>query len=357
MLGVSQSHVSKRLELLELPTAARDAVDSGGITLEQARALHRLVGLGLDEQAASLAKQHVAGELNDYRGQSRLLEQVSTEVEEAKTRAHKAKVRSELTSAGSRVLREPKGGWWKSPVARIATGQPHRERHCLWTLAELTQISVDDHASAHPEGHAAALCTRHGEAVWMCTDPTVHAESEPQAAEHAAYSDQQAVAERARRDDERQLSRAAKAREAFAVTNLLERAVKVHASDRQLLADLVLVAAERLETEAAKLTCRLLGVEPVIERGDGEGARASKNYRHAVRQHSEVSGELGRVARALWLSQAEYRARWTYSSWTPMVLRYLDQLVDAGYILSPVEQHRYDEVQGRAMADSQSTDA
>jgi ParB/RepB/Spo0J family partition protein len=42
LLGVSQSHISKRLGLLKLPDKARSQVDSGGITIEAAQALAAL---------------------------------------------------------------------------------------------------------------------------------------------------------------------------------------------------------------------------------------------------------------------------------------------------------------------------
>lgn len=41
-IGVSQSHVSKRLQLLELPEVATKALDSGGITVGDALELHKL---------------------------------------------------------------------------------------------------------------------------------------------------------------------------------------------------------------------------------------------------------------------------------------------------------------------------
>ena len=160
--------------------------------------------------------------------------------------------------------------------------------------------------------------------------------------------------DQARKEQERQLARAAKAREAF-VAELLQRPVKVHASARDLLADLVGVALDRQESDAVKLTCRLLGLQPLIKRGDSPGVRADKDYRGPVARYAADPSKLGRVARALWLSQGEFRARWTYSPWSPMVLAYLDQLVEAGYILSPVERQRYDEARQAATAGEQAT--
>jgi ParB/RepB/Spo0J family partition protein len=344
MLGVSQSHVSKRLELLELPKAVRVAVADGGITLDQAEELHKLVAVGQPKEAEQLARQQLNGELRDFAGQSRLAEQVKRKVDDAVSRARATAVRAELAAAGARVLEPPKGGWWSSPAARIASGQQHDERHCLWTGGELTETTVDEHAKVHPDGHAAALCERHGEAVWLCTDATAHAETEDKAAARAADRQADGQADQQQRDQERQLGRAAKARQAF-VVELLQRPVKVHASDRALLTDVVLMALERQESEAAKLTCRLLGLEPVLEQPTWTGGKPTKNHREAVRHHAEDPANLGRVARALPWAEGEFRARWTYSSWGRLVLRYLDQLVAAGYALSPAEQERYQQAQ------------
>jgi ParB/RepB/Spo0J family partition protein len=343
LLGVSQSHVSKHLALLELPKPTRAAVDSGGITLQQAGELHKLVAVGRDQQAEQLTRQQLKGELRDFGGRSTLADRVAAGVKQATAQARAAEVRQELAAGGHRVLEEPEGGgWWSSPAARIAQGQPHGERHCLWTGAELTELTVAEHAAAHPEGHAAALCGEHGEAVWLCTDPTEHAEVEEKAAARAADRLASDDADKARREQERQLGRAAKVRQAFAAEQLA-KPVRVHASDRGLLTEVVLLAAERQESEAAKLACRLLGLEPVIEQPSWAGGSPSKNYREAVRRHAEDPANLGRVARALPWSEGEFRARWSYSTWGRLVLRYLDQLVAAGYALSPVEQQRHQE--------------
>jgi ParB family transcriptional regulator, chromosome partitioning protein len=342
MLGISQSHVSKQLALLELPNATREAVDSGGITLEQAGELHKLVAAGRAKQAEELTGQQLKGELKDYLGRSTLAERVKSGVNEAKARAREAHVRTELTAAGHRVLDQPQGGWWSSSAARIANGQPHDESHCLWTGVELTTMTVEEHVAAHPVGHAAAICEQHGEAVWVCTDATEHAEAEDKAAERAASRAAQEDANRERRERDRLLGRAAKARAAFLV-QLIERPARVPASARELLADVVVVALARLETEAAKVACGLLGLEPVVEQPSWQGARPFKNHREAVRRYGEDPGHLGRVARALWLAEGEVRAKQTYGTWGRLELRYLDQLVAAGYVLSPVEQQRYQE--------------
>jgi ParB/RepB/Spo0J family partition protein len=342
MLGVSQSHVSKHLALLELPKVTREAVDSAGITLEHAQELHKLVAVGRDKQAEALTRQQLAGALKDWSGRSVLADRVAAEVREAKAQAREAEVRSGLLAAGHRVLDKPEGGWWSSPAACIAQGQPHDERHCLWTGVELATITVEEHAGAHPEGHAAAICEQHGEAVWVCTDATGHAEAEDQAAEQAASRAAHEDANRERRERDRQLGRAARAREAFLVT-LMEQPVKVPAGARGLLADMVVVGLARLETDAGKIACRLLGLEPVVEQPSWQGARPHKNHREAVRRYAQDPAQLGRVARAVWLSEGEAWTKQTYGTWGRLELRYLDQLVAAGYVLSPVEQERHQE--------------
>jgi ParB/RepB/Spo0J family partition protein len=358
MLGISQSHVSKRLKLLQLPKDARDLVAAGKLTLDQATKLYELVEVGRAKQAASFAKQEAAGTLKDYGGRSTLVDRVDAEVKEAKARAHEDQVRKELTAAGATVLTTPQGGWYRARVAVLVHGQAHDDAHCRWLLHnELAEITVDEHAAAHPDGHVAALCRTHGEPLWVCTDPTVHAETEHKAAEQAARQAELDAGEAARKERDRLLGRAAKAREAFLV-ELLRRPVRVHATDRTLVSSLVRVAAERLESEAAKLACRLLGVDPMVEEPRWKGDTRHKNYREAIRRYAADPANLSRAARAVPWAEAEFRARWSYGEWGRLVVDYVDELVAAGYALSSAEQERYDEGQrAAAQAAKQATAA
>lgn len=336
-LGLSQSHISKRLELLELPAEVQAVLDSGGITLGQAQDLHRLVKANRTKQAVALAKLHADRNRQQAAGGyvygPTLKQQVDDEVKEAQAQAREAEARAELKAAGVRVLKEPHGGWWKAAAAMLT--QPHE--HCLF-FANHLDVPVDDHAAAHPDGHAAAVCRRHGQAQWVCTDPKAHADTHPQAADVAADHERTSAKEEARRDQERHLAVAAKARQAF-VTELLATPVKVPAAARDLLAGITAVAIERLESDAAKLVCALLGLEPVIEPPSLHGGGRRKNYREAL--HRRAPEDLGRVAQAVTLGQGEFRARWTYGSWrNPMVLSYLERLIAAGYQPSPVEVQR-----------------
>jgi ParB/RepB/Spo0J family partition protein len=336
MLGVSQSHVSKRLELLELPAEVQVLLDSGGITLGQAQDLHRLVKVNRAKQAVALAKLHADRNRQQADGGyvygPTLHQQVNAEVKEAQAQARAARARADLKAAGVRVLKEPQGGWWNAAAAVLT-----QDHTCLW-LSNRLDLTVDDHANAHPDGHAAAVCKEHGQAIWVCADPKAHADTHPRAADAAADHEQASAKEQARREEERQLAAAARSRQAFA-TQLLTAPVKVPAAARELLDGITAVAIERLESDAAKLVCALLGLEPVIEPPTLQGGGRRKNYRAALCRRA--AEDLGRVALAVSLGEGEFRARWTYASWrNPMVLGYLDRLLAAGYQPSPVEQQR-----------------
>lgn len=337
MLGLSQSHISKRLELLELPSEVQAALDSGGITLSQAQDLHRLVRVDRTKQAVTLAELHAGRNRQQAAGGyvygPTLHDQVDAEVKQAEAQAREAEARATLKAAGVRVLKEPRGGWWKAAAAMLTQGHT-----CLW-LTNRLDLPVDEHAAKHPDGHAAAVCKAHAQAVWVCTDPEAHADTHPRAADVAADHERASADEQARKERERHLAAAAKARQAFAA-QLLTSPVKVPAAARELVAGITTVAIERLESEAAKLVCALLDLEPVIEEPTHQGDRRHKNYREALRRRT--TEDLGRVALAVTLGEGEFRARWTYdASWrSPIVLGHFEWLLAAGYQPSPVEQQR-----------------
>jgi ParB/RepB/Spo0J family partition protein len=89
LLGVSQSHVSKRLALLKLPEAARKAVDSGGMHIELALELTKLP----EKEQAKLFKKGVPNEW-----------QIKDEVRRHETAEKKAKLVAEFEAAGVTIL-------------------------------------------------------------------------------------------------------------------------------------------------------------------------------------------------------------------------------------------------------------
>lgn len=101
-----------------------------------------------------------------------------------------------------------------------------------------------------------------------------------------------------------------------------------------MLADITAVAIERLESEAAKLACKLLGLEPVVVTGQYS---TTKDWRLTLHQHTGEN--LPRVARAVFLAEGEFRARWTWGNWSGrLVERYLATLEAAGYEFTEAEQ-------------------
>jgi len=345
MVGKSQGHVSKRLTLLELPTQARDALDSGGITVTQGLELHKLVDVGLTDRAAELAVQQAHGKLQSWQP----LDQVVKEDLNRLALDRKAEqTRADLQAKGITLLQEPKGGWYNR-APRPLVGEDHQG--CLY-VHPLVQVPLDEHAAL--SCHAAAVCP-HGETVWMCRDPKLHAEQDPRAAEAA---DRVATREREdaeRRERDRALTAAARAR-ADQCRALLTHEALASYDPSEEFDDVLCTLLARLEVNVAKAACKLLGLDPV-EEPQSYGSGTYKNYRRALKQLADDAATRDRAARAVVLAHAEEHLRIGWGSWTGRVAdRHLATLQAAGYQLSPAEQAKLDADRAEARAEPQPPD-
>ena len=117
-IGVSQGQISKRLQLLELPEAAQEAIgkpsDAGGITVTDAVALAKLVEH--PKVIAEIIEEHK----NDKWGDVDIPEEVETELKNLEEARQASAKRAELEAAGVRII-EPgnKPGSWNAKFARI----------------------------------------------------------------------------------------------------------------------------------------------------------------------------------------------------------------------------------------------
>jgi ParB-like chromosome segregation protein Spo0J len=194
-IGRSQSHIAKRLALLELPEDIRSEVDSGGITLPDAAELARLARYPQRLEAARRQARISGGIEAAVRDQLRR--------QEAEAAARKAA--KELRSKGITVLDWPNGSWYGHQARPVSFLQ-----------------SVDEEAHATEPCHAASVNPA-GEVVGVCTDPSRHPRPEPSVITPELSPERQAEieAERARRDA---LNAAAEARHSF-ITKLLSQRI------------------------------------------------------------------------------------------------------------------------------------
>src|SRR5207237_10675679 len=106
-VGPAQATVSKRLALLSLPEAARTALDSGRITLEDAQALTRLNNHPERAERAFARRQSYGG----------IRAAVEAELEEHQAEKTRAAAEEALRAAGARVVPWPTDGFHRRKEA------------------------------------------------------------------------------------------------------------------------------------------------------------------------------------------------------------------------------------------------
>ena len=141
-VGKSQPHISRRLSLLALPAKAIEALDAGGITVEQATTLARI-------EPARVTELFKRGQPSDWDIRDTVRRQ---ELDEKMAAAAK-----ELADAGVTVVEKMPGPAW---------------RHRLTEPGSYgLQILPEEHAG---EPCHAGLVERNGAVTYVCTDPDRH---------------------------------------------------------------------------------------------------------------------------------------------------------------------------------------
>lgn len=307
-IGRSQSHISKRLALLELPAKARKAVDSGGIALGDALELTKLL-----PHPERLARAVERGTQAYYGG---IASAVDVELREQRQE-----------QKFTELVEKAKGG--KVPYREA--GSPKSERPHTALPAGSLRVKgwyraldlPEAQAKAHVKEPCHAVTVLHDyndpELVPICIEPKRH----PKAKRGPTAAD--------RRHEEEQKARAAatKVRREF-VRDVLGRSV----GDRGSMLERVFPTFLRASHQSVlKLACELLDLEPVRKKTpDGEHL----DYTASLKDHAAGRGNLGRVALAVAYATAEESLGSYWAS--PGIVSYLGDLKAAGYKLAKSEQ-------------------
>lgn len=187
-VGKGQSHVSKRLQLLELPESVIAAVDSGGITIGDAL---ELVSLKDHPKHLKRVIDRPAWQTIAY-----AVEQAKREIE--RTKRVDAAV-AKLRAKGITPVKLGAYGEAKPPMQKIGPG---------WG-----QLDVDAKAHEKLECHAVGVDPRSGDLVPVCTKPENHAAEIPSASVPAARK--MTAAEKAAEREHEELKAAAERRLEF----------------------------------------------------------------------------------------------------------------------------------------------
>ncbi|MGH2689119.1 MAG: ParB/RepB/Spo0J family partition protein, partial [Actinomycetota bacterium] len=142
-VGRSQSHIAKRLSLLNLPKDVRAEVDSGGITLPDALELAKLAKTPDRLEKALKRGREYGGIEAAVRRQEQELQQEATQ----------AKMVKDLKALGLTVLDWPDSGRWdtNSPVKPL--------RNLYWLDADAHAAGPCHAVSVAPYGETVGLCT------------------------------------------------------------------------------------------------------------------------------------------------------------------------------------------------------
>jgi ParB/RepB/Spo0J family partition protein len=295
-LGISQSHVSKRLALLNLPTEAVDALHSGGITVTDAVELTKLAKHP-KRLAEALRQGQEWGDVTEAVRQE-LDDQRVQEVREASLRT--------LQDQRVKVVEAPMYGWYD-----------RKEK-------PLDQLRLDPAEHAKEKCHGAAVMAD-GRIVEVCRKPENHAS--PAA---IARLERETDAQRAERAKDKARRDAAKAREEH-WRGLVGGDDLPHGAVDFVLRELLRDASSRGSSMAA----RWLGLEP--ERDQWGTAR----YDAAIAAYAAQGAEqLRRAAFACGVGQCEEVFRSPWGSGDPQLAHLTGLLEATGYALTQVEIDR-----------------
>ena len=340
-VGCSQSHVSKRLALLDLPGHVQARITKGTLPLEAAAALVRL-----KDFPDKLKK--AAGE-----DPSKIAYAVERAEQDIAWETKAAELIDVAKGKGWAVVEAP-----ADPYNR--TGRSYKTL-ARWGYSE-AELDVDVSKHETEPCHGVMIPTKRAwpyletpSATSVCTDPARHgpkggsklkAKAQPKPKDPHAEARAKADAERARENADRQA--AAEAR--FAV---LTKAVADHRNTRGrssaamtlTLASIVGRGLTELDVHSAALAAQLLG----IPTGDDEDTwyEVLESYANAG------DHELHRAALAFALADAEtvLRSPWRHSFSDPSIARHFAYLATLGYEPSPWEKAKLDEAAEASRAD------
>lgn len=319
-VGRSQSHVSKRLALLELPKAVLKEVDSGGITLDDAQQLGKLTEHP-QRLAEAFKRRH------EYGGVER---QVREQLGEVKLAAKVERHREKLEKSGIRIV-EMKRRHSYTP-AELPNGMAVVSANAYGGV----HLDHKKHAELDKGCHAAAIDPRTGDIIYVCTKPANHGRKKPAPTkaerEYAAQRERVLAVERQLKDE------VGPARETFLV-KLASKKV----SRGELLALVAPTMIEHLLAwDTEPIAGKMLGLEPVV---DNSGHRPRDRYApamYALAAESEAGA--ARVAFAIALAASnEGLGHHQWDRWGERQAEFLALLERHGYEISDTERAKLNE--------------
>lgn len=321
-VGRSQGHISKRLSLLELTDKGRAAVDAGTIHVEEAIELARLKDH--PKRMDAVIADGAAG----YR--------IRQELEAIEVEGKIAAATARLQSAGTKIV-----GWEPGSYG----GERLRGAAVPVTEGYLYEAHVKMAPGAHAKQacHAAAISSREGTVLEVCTSPKNHPKEHVPSGGYSAtgkrqpgpLSEKERGARKAKRDHNKAIREAEVARWEF-LRELFSRAIPL--KHREVALRFVVDAWANRETgtsyeKQGRSAADLLG----LKKG------SFYNYREPVLRHlAKAPGDGVRIALAIGVGSFEdgIRADLT-SGWSGSWARskaYFAWLKEGGYQVSEAER-------------------
>jgi ParB/RepB/Spo0J family partition protein len=321
-LGRSQSHISKRLALLELPDVAIKALDSGGISLPDAYELTRLVEAGDHGKSVDHVKH--AMEERKRNGYFRDMKQVVDQELEVRERQRKADAtRARLQSEGVKLLKDVDYPYYSPPAGTIRLGK------------DFGNLDIPVHEHAKLPCHRAAVVKNTGSATYLCNDPQSHLKGKDgkklanNLPTNAVVDRKKEQVEKAKREADNQvLAEAAAARKKLLARALKSRVPKTAAA--HILIQILLDVANK-DYEVAETTAELLGIKQAKMTDSQRGLEAA-----IVKFATKSTDNLWRAALAVSFAIPEFQLDEGYGQ-KAVLDRHMAYLKKLGYLATPAE--------------------
>lgn len=310
-VGRSQAHVSKRVALLELPKGVLKELDSGGITLEDAQQLGKLTAYPDRLKRAFEGRKTYGG----------VAHHLAKELEELELEAAIESETAAIKKEGIPLLQMSRSGQYSYGVtapkgtAVVESGS--------WDGVDMKPA---EHAKL--DCHAAAVHPFSGKRVAVCRDPAKHGRRKSQGGSAPT------AAQKKRKEHDRHLAQATKARHAFLRQLLKRKPAKADAIER--IVDSLIREAHQA---ALRIACTLLELEP--ERKKNPYGADSIDYAGALRAAAKTEPDRLRVGLAV-AAGAKEESIATYWSSFERHKPYFEQLAANGYEISKPEQLELD---------------
>lgn len=317
LIGRGQSHISKRLKLLKLPEEVIDALDSGGITIEDAMALADL---------AEVAPEEVEDIIRGTRAYD-VPAEVAHRVNERQREAKRVEAQVKLEAKGVTVVEWPDDDWSKPGKIRLLN------QSGAWQSGTV-EMTPAEHRKEPCHG---ATVDPEGAVLYVCTDFSRHEKKggskvkakTPKPGRTKSVDPDSPDPEREAKKLRREAQGARAEKLSKLLTDRLPVAEEAGIKDRYIVGSADMVKA--------KIACELLGVE----------AEANAHQRRLAEFASRGAKDLQRAARAVAIASAEQEVRSTYSWDVETILGHFEFLKRHGYSLSEFEKSYLKEVSQR----------